>query len=463
MIESILGDGVARPNSSSAPVRSRDSQPEQRTIASVVDVEPLGGMRMRIFAICFLTVLVDGFDTQAIGFAAKAMSQSLNIPINLFGSVFSAGLFGAMLGAFVLGPLGDRFGRRWILTGCIVVFSACSVFTAWAHGLTDLLAYRFLAGLGLGGAIPNVLALSSEYAPRRMRGLFAGVMYAGFPLGGFVGAIASAQLLPTYGWQPLFYLGGVVPLLLAVLVATVLPESLKFLIRLSNGQAQARSVVERLTGAPVHRDTTLIDEEKVVRGMPIANLFREGRAKPTLLLWLTFLNCFVLLIVLVLWTPALLREAKIGEREAAAIVGLINLGSVFGTALGGKLVDRFGVARVLASLFVAGALSVAALGQSEHSILLLGLCATLSGFFVGAGSSGLLGLAVLAYPTAMRATGVGWAMAMGRFGQVLGPLAVGLLVASAVPVTGIFLWCAVPALLAAALSLLLGRLTSPAR
>lgn len=425
------------------------------SIASVIDARPLGGYRLRIFFVCFLIVLMDGFDTQAIGFAAKAMSSSLDIPIALFGQVFSAGLLGAMLGAFLLGPLADRIGRRWLLAGAIVIFALFSLLTPHAPTLPDLLLVRFLAGLGLGGAIPNLLALSAEYTPRPMRGMMTGVLYAGFPLGGALGALASSYIVPHYGWPALFYLGGVLPFALALLVIAALPESLPFLLRRGDSQHAVRAIVARMTGRPAAGDVIYVDTEERVRGLPFRQLLSRGRLAPTLLLWAGFFMCFVLLIVLVLWTPALLRGEGVGEQDAALVVALINLGSVAGTATGGRLVDRFGPYRTLPLLFVLGALSVSPLGYITQSLSSLAIAATLSGFLFGAGSSGLLSLAVHSYPSGMRATGVGWAMALGRMGQVTGPLIVGALLASGFSIKTIFLCSAVPAAIAAAAILLL--------
>lgn len=427
------------------------------SIASVIDARPLGAYRLRIFIVCFLIVLMDGFDTQAIGFAAKAMSSSLDIAIALFGQVFSAGLLGAMLGAFLLGPLADRFGRRWLLAAAIVVFSVFSLLTPHASTLPELLLVRFLAGLGLGGAIPNLLALSAEYTPRPMRGMMTGVLYAGFPLGGAVGALASSYIVPHYGWPALFYLGGALPLGLALLVIVGLPESLPFLLRRKDGQEAVRAIVARIAGQPSasDRQVTYVDAEERVRGLPFRELLSGGRLVATLLLWTGFFMCFVLLIVLVLWTPALLRGEGVGEHDAALVVALINLGSVAGTAAGGRLVDRFGPYLTLPPLFLLGALSVSVLGYATGSLPALALAATLSGIFLGAGSSGLLGLAVLSYPSGMRATGVGWAMALGRMGQVSGPLVVGALLASGFGIKAIFVCSAVPAAIAAAAILVL--------
>jgi MFS transporter, AAHS family, 4-hydroxybenzoate transporter len=432
-----------------------DVERSQTSIGSIIDQMPLGAYRIRIIVVCFLTVVMDGFDTQAIGFAATGISSSLAIPITVFGKVFSAGLFGAMLGAFVLGPFGDRFGRRWMLVSSVLMFSLFSLLTPHATDLFWLLLCRFFAGLGLGGAIPNLLALSSEYAPRRIRGTLTGVLFAGFPLGGAAGALISAQLLPTFGWPALFYLGGAIPLLLAGLVAFALPESLPFLLRRPDGQRQVGIVVRRISPGTAADNAIYVDTEERFNGLPVRHLFFGGRGIPTLLLWIAFFMCFLLLIVLVLWTPAVLRQSGVSAAQAALAVGLVNLGSVAGTALGGRLVDRFPPYIALPLLFIAGALCVWPIGYVTESAVLLEAFAALSGFFLGAGSSGLLGVAVLIYPSAMRATGVGWAMTLGRMGQVAGPLIIGALLASGFTASRIFLCCAVPALCAAGAVLLL--------
>ncbi|WP_051334452.1 MFS transporter [Bradyrhizobium sp. Ai1a-2] len=435
------------------------------TVASIIDQSPLGSYRIRIVAVCFLIALMDGFDTQAIGFAAPAISSSLHIPITAFGQVFSAGLLGAMLGALSLGPLADRFGRRWVLAGSVLGFSLISLLTPHAPDLFWLLLCRFFTGLGLGGAIPNLLALSSEYTPRRNRGLLTGLLYAGFPLGGAIGALTSAQILPLLGWPFLFYIGGTIPLLLAAVVAWAFPEPLQFLVRQPDGQRKVSEIVRQIVPDAPTDGTFYVDCEQRPDRLPLRHLFTGGRGAPTLLLWIAFSMCFMLLIALVLWTPALLRQAGVDASQATLIVLLVNLGSVAGTALGGRLVDYFDPWIVLLLLFSIGAVGVSSLGYAIGSLTLLGLFAALSGASLGAASSALLGVAVLIYPSMMRATGVGWAMALGRTGQAIGPLVIGALLAGGVAPNRIFLLWAVPALFAAAAAMLLrwsGLGTAPA-
>jgi MFS transporter, AAHS family, 4-hydroxybenzoate transporter len=428
----------------------RRSIVEQRriTLASAIDRMPPAYL-IRIVGVCFLIVLMDGFDTQAIGFAAVAISSSLAIPITAFGQIFSAGLLGAMLGALVLGPAADWLGRRWMLVAAVVTFSIFSLLTPRASSFTWLLVIRFCAGLGLGGAIPNLLALSSEYAPPRIQGLLTGVLWAAFPLGGVIGAVTSAHLLPLFGWPVLFYIGGTIPLILAVAVARVLPESLQVLLRRPDGQRRVKEALDRIGLESARDEVVYEDTEEHHSGIPLRHLLSGGRATVTLLLWTASFMCFALLIVLVLWTPALLRKAGVDATPAALIVGMVNLGSVAGTAVGGRLIDRFTAYVALPILFTAGGLAAWLLGQVTGAVTLLGLFAALSGFFVGAASGGLLSVAVLIYPSMMRATGLGWTMALGRMGQVTGPLIIGALLARGLAVDRIFLCCVAPALCAA--------------
>ncbi len=416
-----------------------------RDLTAVIENGKLGAFQRGILAICFLIVVMDGFDTQAIGFAAQSIAQARGIPIASFGAVFSAGLLGAVIGAFAMGPISDLHGRRRPLALLILVFALASLALTLATTLPAIIVLRVIAGIGLGGAIPSLIALATEYSPARLRGTLTGVLYAGFPLGGAIGAVISAKVMPAFGWESLFIIGGVGPLLLSLVVVAFLPESVRFLER-HGRQKSLEAIADRI--APGSRNTGLevvVDTRDAVVRAPVRQLFKGGRTASTLLLWTAFFACFVMLIVLVLWTPALMKAVGFGVGAAAIIAGFVNLGSVFGTAAGGRLVDRFGVLPTVPILFALGGLAIAALGRSGGAFWIAGSMAAASGLFVGAGSAALLALAVREYPAAIRGTGVGWAMGVGRLGQVTGPITIGWLLGLGVSVSGLFLLTAVPA------------------
>jgi MFS transporter, AAHS family, 4-hydroxybenzoate transporter len=430
----------------------------QVSIESIINHKPLGPYRIAIVAICFLIVLTDGFDTQAIGFAALAISKSLHIPISDFGVVFSAGLFGSATGALLLGPLGDRIGRRRALVISIATFSTYTLVLPHLKYLPEICICRFVTGLGLGGALPNLIAFCAEYTPRSMRGVVTGVLFAGFPSGGVIGALVGAHFLPVFGWTPIFYIGGSVPLLLAFLVMFTVPEPLEFVLQRRNGQRQVAEIARRIAPwIPPAVPTVYVDNSQTDRNLPLLQVFSTGGGLPTLMLWCSSFMCFAILIVLALWTPSLLREQGVDEVRAALVVVLFNLGSIAGTGIGGTLLDRFPPRVGLPVTFIAGALCVTLIGHVSGAFPLLALFATLTGAFIGAGSAGLLGLSVLVYPSAMRAAGIGWVMAAGRLGQIFGPMAIGAFLAEGISVDRTFLFIGVSAIFAAIAALLLCR------
>ncbi len=225
-LDRVLGGALPPPRAPAEPMAG------SRTvdITALIDAHPLGALQRRVLALCGLAALLDGLDLQSIGLAAPGIIASLHVPPRAFGLVFSAALLGLMLGAFGLGPRAARPGRRRILIGALVVFGVFTFATAAATSFPALLGFRFLAGIGLGGAMPSFIALGTEYSPRRLRTISVALLWAGFPLGGVVGGLLGARLIPAFGWPSLFYVGGVLPLLLALLLVVALPESIGFLV-----------------------------------------------------------------------------------------------------------------------------------------------------------------------------------------------------------------------------------------
>jgi MFS transporter, AAHS family, 4-hydroxybenzoate transporter len=321
-----------------------------------------------------------------------------------------------------------------------------------------LVAFRFLAGLGLGGAMPSFISLTSEYSPRTLRAVIVALLWAGFPLGGFVGGLLASWIIPAFGWQSVFWVGGVLPLFVCAALVAALPESIGYLVASGAPAQQIGSLLRRIFPADsIPADGAFVLNEEQARGVPVVQLFAMGRAASTILLWISYFIAFMMLVTHSAWAPILLKQEGIGTREAAFAMAAFNLGSVIATSFAGWLIARAGASIILPLAMVGSAMSMALVGYAAPSVGAVILLQALFGVFMGGGSSGLIALAAIYYPTAIRSTGVGWAMGMGRIGSFTGPLAVGSLVALGLSTAGIFVAIAVPALLAAATTAVVGR------
>jgi MFS transporter, AAHS family, 4-hydroxybenzoate transporter len=425
-------------------------------VTALIDARPLGALQIRTLILCGLAAVLDGLDLQSIGLAAPGIIATLHVPPRSFGLVFSAALLGLMLGAFCLGPVADRYGRRRILIGALLIIGAFTFATAYATSFEMLLALRFLAGIGLGGAMPCFISLGSEYAPWRQRAVLVGLLWAGFPLGGVLGGILGSRLIPAFGWQSLFYVGGVLPVLLVVVLIPALPESIGFLVASGAPPARIATLLARITGHTPPPGTSFVLGEQRATGLLLRHLFTQGRGPGTVLLWIAYFTIFLMLVTNTAWSPILLHARGMAVPQAAIAMATFNAGSVIGTCLVGLLITRFNAYHALALLFVASALSFALIGQAAPAFLGSAALEGLTGLFLGAGSSGLIAMTAIFYPTAMRSTGVGWAMGMGRFGSFTGPLLVGLMVGAGWDITATYGAVGAPALVAAICTAMLG-------
>ncbi|QGZ93814.1 MFS transporter [Terricaulis silvestris] len=382
-----------------------------------------------IYAITFLIVLIDGYDTQAVSFAAPALREEIGGDHAALGALFSAGLFGGLVGGLVFGPLGDRIGRKPILLISLAIMAAGSFATAFANGVDQLSLLRFLTGIGLGGAIPGVIATAAEYAPRGRRSLVVALVFSGFPLGAVAGSITSALVLAEHGWRLIFIIGAIAPALLLLATALWLPESLALLERGGDAaRARALRVRERL-GA---RGGDLEGAEEARHYGPrgsVLQLFTEGRAAGTALIWTI---CFLSLLCtygIVSWIPTLVREAGLPIEIAVLSSGALNIGSIFGNLMLARLGDRIPPFTAMATAYFIGALFVGAIGfASTSSTTMLLVCFAAGLFTIGAQLS-VTAVVAAFYPTRVRATGIGWSFGIGRFGGVVGPTLAGLVLA----------------------------------
>jgi MFS transporter, AAHS family, 4-hydroxybenzoate transporter len=393
-------------------------------VTALIDRGNFSMFQLRIVVLCAIVALLDGADTTSIAIAATPVSAKLSIPIGKLGVIFAASTLGAALGAMAFGPLADRFGRKRLLLVAIVIFGAFTLLTAHADSFAGIMTYRLLAGIGLGGATPCFLALVSEYVPSRLRGTVVSVLWAGFPVGIMVGGFVNSYLVATFGWESIFHVGGVLPIVAAVILAFALPESLQFLIIRGNAGDRAAAIVSRLAPGTATTRSHLTTALKQPDSVPVKQLFTEGRAASTLLLWVPFFMAFGVLAVVVFFTPSLLRSA--GGPAAASAGALVNgfhgFGSLLGTALAGRLVQRFGPTPTLGAGLLCGAVCTVGLGYSVASVALAAASTAMIGLFLGFAGSGSIAVATLIYPTTIRATGIGWGMGVGRAGQAAVPL-----------------------------------------
>lgn len=400
-------------------------------ITELVDNRPIGSFQKRTILLCALIAFLDGMDTQSIGIAAPFIVDSLHVPRAMLGMVFSAAILGAMLGALVVGSAADRFGRKRMLLLSVLVFGLGTIATSLANTYDGLLAIRFVTGIGLGGAAPCFLTLASEFTPRHRRAAITSVLWAAFPLGGMAGGFLNSWLIQRHGWHMIFLVGGIAPLVLALVIMLLLPESPSFLLG-RRRQAALTNVATRLLQAPVADDTVFTMREEKVANPSFRMVFAEGRARMTLMLSVPFIMAFGTLAVLVLWTPSLLRDRGLAPSDTAIVIGFHGLGALIGMASAGRLIERFGAARILIPAMLLGAGCTALIGASATSLVPASALLALAGVFVGCAASGCIALAITSYPPGIRSTGIGWQMGMSRLGQVLAPLLTGALLTAGV-------------------------------
>ena len=396
---------------------------------SVDGVAPAASVSaVRVAVLCGLVQMLDGYDLAAVGLAAPALIKAWGVkPVELT-SAFAFSSIGIMVGAMAAGPIADRFGRKPVLLASVALFGIFSLLTVWAPSLLALVALRFFTGIGIGGAMPTTVALTSDYTSDRWRTSAVMFMFTGNTIGGFIAGSLAALILPGWGWQGIFMVGGVVPLALLVLLFFVLPESTQF-----QPGAQA-----------------------VARTNPVAGLFLDGLAPSTLLLWAIFLINLLNMYLIGYWLPTVLNLEGFSPAEAAFAASIYSLGGIMITLLLGPVIARLGAERVLATslLFGAVCIGIVATVHMPHVWIMIVLFGA-GGGFVGS-QLGLNGFAAAIYPAATRSTGIGWALGIGRLGGIAGPIIGGALLGLGLAPTTVMLFACGPGLVTAALVMVLG-------
>lgn len=401
-------------------------------VNAVVDKAKFNKFHINVLFWCLLIILFDGYDLAINGVALPLLMQEWGLTAVQAGMLASTALGGMMFGAMFFGSLADKIGRKNVIMICIVLFSGFTFWGGFASTPTEFGVLRFLAGLGIGGVMPNLVALTSEYAPQRMRSTLVTTMFSGYAVGGVMAALLGSWFTPTYGWQIMFWIAGI-PLLLLPIIWKFLPESIIFMVK-ADRQEQARHVLTRLAPEANVTATTQLELSKaeVPESATVANLFKKGRATNTLLFWLAFFMCLLTMYALGSWMPKLMMAAGYSMGSSLLFLLAMNVGAVIGTISGGMLADRFHLKPVIMVLGVVGAIVLSLLGFEPPQVALYLMIA-----LAGAASIGsqilLYSYVAQYYPVAVRSTGIGWASAVGRSGAIIGPILIGMLLGMDLP------------------------------
>lgn len=421
----------------------------------VIDHARFNRFHWNVLFWCTLIIIFDGYDLVIYGVVLPLLMDQWHLSPMAAGALGSAALFGMMFGAMGFGMLSDKWGRKKVILLCVILFSVTTVINGFATTPWQFGILRFIAGLGIGGVMPNVVSLMTEYSPQRSRSTLVAVMFSGYAVGGMMSAGLGIWIVPTFGWEVMFYLA-IVPLLMLPLVIRFLPESVAFLI------SQQRTDEARRILQAVSPQQAIDDQDELIvpqtgdEKAPVLELFRDGRTMSTLMFWTAFFTCLLMVYALGSWLPKLMSMAGYALSSSLMFLMILNVGAIVGAVGGGWLADRFSLRSVLVSFFVLGSGALILLGYENPMWVLYSLVAIAGATTIG---SQILLYAYVAqyYPTHIRSTGLGWASGIGRNGAIVGPLLGGALLALALPHHMNFLALAIPGAIATLSMLLVDR------
>jgi AAHS family 4-hydroxybenzoate transporter-like MFS transporter len=433
-------------------------------VQAFIDEQRFSPFQWTILVLCFLVVAADGFDTAAVGFIAPSLVQQWGIARSSLGPVMSAALVGLGIGALAAGPCADRIGRKMVLVLSVFFFGVWSLAAARATSIESLTLLRFFTGLGLGAAMPNAVTLMSEYAPARIRAVAVNAMFCGFSCGLAVGGLASAWLIPHFGWPSVLVAGGVGPIVLSVLLILMLPESVQFLAVRRRADQRIARILQRIVPlsrfdgcrfialdaragreTATHRAGKPGERTQWALAVVLSSRYRFG----TLMLWLAYFMGLLIYYLLTNWLPTLFKDTGFSGEKAALMTSLFPLGGVLGNLCVGWIMDRFAGHRVVAMTYVLVGLLVLFVGHGVGHQVWLGTLIFLTGTVTTSAVTSMSALAASFYPTRARATGVAWMLGIGRIGGVAGALVGAALMGLGWQFGAVFSLLAVPAVIAA--------------
>jgi len=416
-------------------------------VNAVVDEAKFKPFHLKIVLWCVFVVIFDGYDLAINGVALPLLMQEWNMTAVQAGMLASTALAGMMFGAMLFGMLADKIGRKNVILICVTLFSGFTFWGGFASGPTEFGILRFIAGLGIGGVLPNLVALTSEYAPQKMRSTLVTTMFSGYAVGGIMAALLGAWFTPSFGWEIMFYIAGI-PLLMLPILYLYLPESLTFLVKKQQNEKASKIVQQINPEQNVTASTQFVLNEVHAPDASIAALFKQGRSMSTLLFWCCFFMCLLMVYALGSWLPKLMMAAGYSLGNSLMFLMAMNIGAVVGTIGGGILADRFHLKPVIIGMFLLGAVSLVGLGFNSPQAVIYLLVAAAGASAIGS-SILLYSFVAQYYPLAIRSTGIGCASAVGRVGAIVGPIIIGFLLGMELPHKMNFLAVAIPAIIGA--------------
>ncbi len=411
----------------------------------IIDREKLSPFQWMVFAFGFLVFFCDGLDTGIIGFIAPKLIEDWGISKPALAPVMSAALVGMCLGALFSGPLADKFGRKGLIVTTCILFSVFTILCGFASTTHELMLYRFITGLGLGAAMPNISTLVSEYMPVKRKAFLTGLAGCGFMLGISFGGVLSAYLLDHFGWEIVIMIGGIIPLVLAVILFMKLPESVQYLVKI-NQHERARVILSQIEGQLLNPTAKLSlgESQTEIIESPVKVLW-AGYRWNSISLWACCFTSLLVFYLLTSWMPTILKTAGLSTQQFSLITAIFPFGGVIGAIIMGWYMDKINPTKVVKYAYLIAVLFFIIAGLVHSNVLLLGITIFLIGALLVGAQSSLLPLAAMTYPTSCRAVGVSWMHGIGRTGAILGAFYGSLIFSYELGLAQIFFVLAIPA------------------
>lgn len=416
-------------------------------VNAVIDQAKFTPFHWTILLWCLLIIIFDGYDLVIYGVVLPLLMQEWSLNSVQAGMLASTALCGMMFGAMLFGALADKIGRKNVILICVTFFSGFTFLGAFASSPFEFGILRFLAGLGIGGVMPNLVALTSEYAPKRIRSTLVGTMFSGYAIGGILSALIGSYLVESQGWQIMFLIAGI-PLLLLPVIWKFLPESLTFLVKTGKTE-QAHRIIQKISPEQTITSSTrlTLNDDNVPTGSSVKGLFQQGRAFNTLMFWVLFFMCLLMVYALSSWLPKLMLAAGYSLGKSILFLLALNVGAMIGSIGGGILSDKFHLKPVIMGMLMAGVVALVGLGFNSPAYVLYGLVTVAGAATIGT-SILLYSYVAQFYPLSVRSTGIGCASGVGRIGAIVGPILTGMLLTLNLPHTMNFVMIAIPAMIA---------------